>query len=212
MTSSDGNIFRVTGPLCGHSPVTGEFPAQRPVIRSFVVFFDLCLNRRLSKPSRHLWLETPPLLWWRHCNEATGNWEPYEHSIFPHKPEWIPRGNTATGNHQWKGYWCLYRQQTFIQGQSFKNQINIKTTKATSSGKTLTTSISQNSCRSVEVWCAPSLQRRHNECPHLKPPASWLSTQPFVQTQIKEDINAPRHWPLWGGFTGDRWIPRTKGQ
>ena len=28
----------------GNSPVTGEFPAQRPVTRSFDVFFDLCLN------------------------------------------------------------------------------------------------------------------------------------------------------------------------
>ena len=34
--------------LCaGNSPVTGEFPAQRPVTRSFDVFFDLCLNKRL---------------------------------------------------------------------------------------------------------------------------------------------------------------------
>ena len=30
--------------------------------------------------------------------------------------------------------------------------------------------------------------------------------------QIKENIKAPRHWPLCGEFTGDRWIPRTKGQ
>ena len=44
MTSSNGNIFRVTGPLCG----TGEFPAQRPVTRSFDVYFDLRLNKRLS--------------------------------------------------------------------------------------------------------------------------------------------------------------------
>ena len=29
MTSSNGNIFRVTGPCAGNSPVTGEFPAQR---------------------------------------------------------------------------------------------------------------------------------------------------------------------------------------
>ena len=29
---------------------------------------------------------------------------------------------------------------------------------------------------------------------------------------IKENIQAPRHWPLCGEFTGDRWIPRTKGQ
>ena len=33
----------------GNSPVTGEFPAQRPVTRSFNVFFDLHLNKRLSK-------------------------------------------------------------------------------------------------------------------------------------------------------------------
>ena len=43
-------------------------------------------------------------------------------------------------------------------------------------------------------------------------PASRLFTQPFIQAQVKENIKAPRHWPLWGEFTGDRWIPRTKGQ
>ena len=37
-------------------------------------------------------------------------------------------------------------------------------------------------------------------------------TQPFIQVQIKENIKALRHWPLCGEFTGDRWIPRTKGQ
>ena len=31
-------------------------------------------------------------------------------------------------------------------------------------------------------------------------------------TQIKEDIKAPRHWPLWGEFTSHRRIPRAKGQ
>ena len=35
----------------GNSPVPGEFPAQRPVTRSFDVFFDRCLNKRLSKHS-----------------------------------------------------------------------------------------------------------------------------------------------------------------
>ena len=35
----------------GNSPVPGEFPAQRPVTRSFDVFFDLRLNKRLSKQS-----------------------------------------------------------------------------------------------------------------------------------------------------------------
>ena len=39
-------------PFCaGNSPVTGEFPAERPVTQSFDVFFHLCLNKRLSKQS-----------------------------------------------------------------------------------------------------------------------------------------------------------------
>ena len=39
--------------LCaGNSPFNGEFPSQRPVTQSFDVFFDLCLNKRLSKQSR----------------------------------------------------------------------------------------------------------------------------------------------------------------
>ena len=33
----------------GNSPVTGEFPAQRPVTRGFNVFFDLRPGKRLSK-------------------------------------------------------------------------------------------------------------------------------------------------------------------
>ena len=49
MTSSNGNIFRVTGPVCGEFTGPGEFPAQRPVTRNFDVFFDLRLNKRLSK-------------------------------------------------------------------------------------------------------------------------------------------------------------------
>ena len=34
----------------------------------------------------------------------------------------------------------------------------------------------------------------------------------LFEAQIKENIKAPRHWPLCGEFTRDRWIPRTKGQ
>ena len=38
--------------LCaGDSPVTSESPSQRPVTRSFDMFFDLCLNKRLTKQS-----------------------------------------------------------------------------------------------------------------------------------------------------------------
>ena len=48
---------------------SGVFPAQRPVTRSFDVFFHLCLNKRLSKQPRGWWFETPPWSLWRQCNE-----------------------------------------------------------------------------------------------------------------------------------------------
>ena len=53
MTSSNGNIFRVLGALCeGNASVISGFPSQRPMTRSFDVFFDLSLNKELSKQSR----------------------------------------------------------------------------------------------------------------------------------------------------------------
>ena len=62
-------IFSALLAICaGNSQVTGEFPAQRPVIGSFDVFFDLRLNKPLSKQSWGWWFETPLRPWWRHCN------------------------------------------------------------------------------------------------------------------------------------------------
>ena len=52
----------------GNSPVPGEFPTQRPVTRSFDVFFDPRLNKRLSKQSWSWWFETLSRPLWRQCN------------------------------------------------------------------------------------------------------------------------------------------------
>ena len=52
----------------GNSPVTCEFPSQRPATWSFDVFFDLRLNKRLSKQSRGWLFETSSHPLWRHCN------------------------------------------------------------------------------------------------------------------------------------------------
>ena len=55
--------------LCvGISTVTGEFPAQKPVTRSFDVFLDLRLDKQLSKQSWG-WFETSSRSLWRHCND-----------------------------------------------------------------------------------------------------------------------------------------------
>ena len=62
-------IFSALLAICaGNSPVPGEFPAQRPVTRSFDVFFDLRLNKRLSEQSWGWWFETTSRPLWCHCN------------------------------------------------------------------------------------------------------------------------------------------------
>ena len=64
------------------------------------------------------------------------------------------------------------------------------------------------------LWCYHwSLQWRHNgrdSVSNHQPHYCLLNR--FIQTQIKENIKAPRHWPLCEEFTGDRWIPRTNCQ
>ena len=58
-----------------------------------------------------------------------------------------------------------------------------------------------------------SLQWRHNErdCVSNHQPLNCLLNRLF-KAQIKENRKVPRHWPWWVEVTGDRWIPRTKGQ
>ena len=62
MTSSFCALLAI---CAGSSPVPGEFPAQRPVTRSFDVSFDL---RFKNKQSWCWWFDTPSCSLWRHCN------------------------------------------------------------------------------------------------------------------------------------------------
>ena len=73
----------------GNSPVPGEFLAQRPVTRSFDVFFDLRLNKRLSKQSWGWWFETLSRPLWRHRNVPGG----YNTTVM--------EGNHAILNFEW---------------------------------------------------------------------------------------------------------------
>ena len=52
----------------GNSPVPVEFPPQRPVTRSFDVFYDLCPNKQLSKRWWGWWFGTQSCPLWRHSN------------------------------------------------------------------------------------------------------------------------------------------------
>ena len=60
--------FRIYWPFVREPPLTGEFPSQRPVTRSFDIFFHLLLTKRSSKQSRRWWSPTPSRLLWRHCD------------------------------------------------------------------------------------------------------------------------------------------------
>ena len=68
MTSSNGNISAFLAIFRGNSPITGEFPTQKPVTRSFDVFHDLRQNKRWNKQSWVWWFETPSRPLWRHSN------------------------------------------------------------------------------------------------------------------------------------------------
>ena len=57
----------------GNSPVPCEFSTQRPVTRSFDVYFDLRPNKRLSKQSWGWWFETLSCSLWRHRNDMAND-------------------------------------------------------------------------------------------------------------------------------------------
>ena len=66
MTSSNVNIFRLTGHLCREFTDHRGIPCTKA---SDAALCDLRLNDRLSKLSWGWWLETPSRPLWRHSNE-----------------------------------------------------------------------------------------------------------------------------------------------
>ena len=77
-----------------------------------------------------------------------------------------------------------------------------------------------NSCNSFHVWCPIFrwVAVRHYSDVIISTIASQITSVLTVysiwsgQAQIKENIKAPCHWPLWGEFTGDQWIPCKKDE
>ena len=68
MTSSNGNISRVTGPLCGEFTGHRWIPRTKASDAELWCFYDLRLNKQLNKQSRGWWFETLSCSLWRHCN------------------------------------------------------------------------------------------------------------------------------------------------
>ena len=73
MTSSNGNIFRVTGPLCGEFTGLRWIPLTKASDAELWYFLDLCPNKRLSKQWWGWWFETLSCSLWRHSNGSRQN-------------------------------------------------------------------------------------------------------------------------------------------
>ena len=86
--------FSALPALCEQNPpVNGGFPSPRPVTRSFDVFFDLRLNKQLSKQLKRRWFETPSCSLWRYCNGS-----PAKESV-QKRPSQKSPGSSATDWH-----------------------------------------------------------------------------------------------------------------
>ena len=182
----------------GNSPAIGEFPAQRPVTRSFDTFFDLLLNKRLSKQWWCWWFETPSCPLWRHRNGlqqvssiiyANINvFHDLRHSYY-HPPSTSPSVIIYAN--------CIILHELhpcpYIYIYIYRRHV----TEIALSTLTLMAIHYSDVIMSAMASQITSVS---------------IVTQSFVQVQIKENMKALRYWPLWGEFTGDRWIPHTKGQ
>ena len=70
ITSSNGNIFRVTGHLCAEFTGPRWIPHTKASdVELWWVFFYLRPYKRLSKQSQGWWFETLSRLLWRQCND-----------------------------------------------------------------------------------------------------------------------------------------------
>ena len=85
MKSSNGNIFRVTGPLCGELTGGSEFPPTKASDAEIWYIFDLPLYKRLSKQSEHRRFETPSHPLWRHCNVVIGQAGGFRNMCIPRR-------------------------------------------------------------------------------------------------------------------------------
>ena len=91
MTSSNGNISALLAICVGNSTVPGKFPAQRPVTRSFDIFFHLRLNKQLNKQSRDWWFQAPSHQLWRHSNVyySSCNWRMSQDLLLTQIGNWL---------------------------------------------------------------------------------------------------------------------------
>ena len=130
----------------GKSPVTGEFPAQRPVTRSFDVFFDLRLNKRLSKQSWGWWFETLSHPLWRHRNELLGPILRPVHVRDQRMKGLVFLNSLDPGKFEWNFRYVIFKQILVIDGWGISCEIALI-------WKSLDFPDDQSTLVQVMAWC-----------------------------------------------------------
>ena len=116
---------------------SGEFPSQRPVTRSFGVFFDLGLNKQLSKQSWGWWFETTSRSLWRlwnssktysgriyPCSSGFLHWHCGYHTIVPEPVKlsrsiWVNKSHESTENWPYNPHKAKHNMMTSSNGNNF---------------------------------------------------------------------------------------------
>ena len=164
----------------GNSPVTGEFPTQRPVTLSFDVYFDLRPNERLSKQSWGWWFETLSSPLWRHRNDLSIPWP------------------------QWKGPRGIIHEspkmlQPFVETWSLRCQIihslmrPLDNRKSTNREGLRCTPVITGLLNIITMLCAIQQNTGVTSTPW---PATRLISQQIVKVNIKINIKGSHYWPL----------------
>ena len=179
----------------GNSPVTGEFPAQRPVTRSFDVFFDLRLIKRLSKQSWGWWFETPWRPLWRHCN--------VHRIMFPwEKPSPVER----RGPYQWHFCYIIHLSMSPMIILSWDTNLTVLA--HPSAGTVLTTGVTcvleknyfavdiSHSSR-VDMTCQTPILSQHYTCIVEKFKCNKFHPRRSPMSTTKTDYKESRPHVLW---------------
>ena len=214
--------------LCaGNSPVPGEFPAQRPVTRSFDVFFDLRLIKQLSKQSRGWSFETLSHPLWRHRN-VLGMLD-YRIKVFILICVWINGcvNNRETGDlRRYRAHYdvtlmfiaCLTaysdfhpRNIKFPHYWPFARGIDRLLVDSPHKGPV---TLKAFSCHDVFMKCKslgivyisdPKLVITYNRPRICR--VFHLEISSWYHDDVIKWGHFPRYWALWGESTGGRWFP-----
>ena len=171
----------------GNSPAPGEFPTQRPVTRSFYVFFDLHPNKRLSKQWWGWWFEMQSRPLWRQCNEMPDHCPGELH---------IPFVNSHDGVMKWKHfprYWPV--------GEIHRSPVNSSHKDPVTRSFYVFFDLHPNKRLSKQWWGwwfemqSRPLWRQCNEMPDHCPGELHI---PFVNSHdgVMKWKHFPRYWPV----------------